>query len=467
MFETCTGRITCGNVGDSRAIVGSLREGSIYLIIIVTVWSAKPLSQDHKPNLPGELKRIEARGGRVDCYRDQQGRAMGPMRVWLKTERIPGLAMSRSIGDFVAASVGVSAEPGTRTIIHINKRSASLWSMRAISSSWWPAMVCGSSCRMRWWCRPSHRSSSSGTSMVPVMRSWNELGVCGRRMIAPWWTISRSSWSSWIASWNVYDIYVCNMVSLCCCSCESLGGDVASIAQFPEEHPQLVDLLLLVPYGLKLSILYSLCMCECIPTSRFRGWESWRQHFRTVRPKISSTGSSCRAPQPSTRRLTWHGVEEWSWVGCPHTPPRSGSPSELWVRPCSSWLGILAAQSWSFCDVVAVLCVVNNEPSACCVCSSGGWLSCPYPPAPSSSTNWIDVSCPACELGRILRWCAASSTTYSFKMMVITYIRKCRCGSPWNRDLFVDRWSPWPTTSDVLVSPHSNRLMRPLDRFQL
>lgn len=41
---------------------------------------------------------------------------MGPMRVWLKTENVPGLAMSRSIGDFVAASVGVSAEPGINVL---------------------------------------------------------------------------------------------------------------------------------------------------------------------------------------------------------------------------------------------------------------------------------------------------------------------------------------------------------------
>jgi len=38
--------------------------------------------------------------------------SLGPYRVWLKTEQYPGLAMSRSIGDFVAASVGVISEPG-------------------------------------------------------------------------------------------------------------------------------------------------------------------------------------------------------------------------------------------------------------------------------------------------------------------------------------------------------------------
>jgi len=33
--------------------------------------------------------------------------------VWLKNEELPGLAMSRSMGDKVAHSVGVTAEPDT------------------------------------------------------------------------------------------------------------------------------------------------------------------------------------------------------------------------------------------------------------------------------------------------------------------------------------------------------------------
>ena len=37
---------------------------------------------------------------------------MGPARVWLKDLDVPGLAMSRSLGDYVAQSVGVSPEPG-------------------------------------------------------------------------------------------------------------------------------------------------------------------------------------------------------------------------------------------------------------------------------------------------------------------------------------------------------------------
>lgn len=43
---------------------------------------------------------------------DFMGNPVGPARVWLKHENIPGLAMARSIGDRIAAQVGVIAEPG-------------------------------------------------------------------------------------------------------------------------------------------------------------------------------------------------------------------------------------------------------------------------------------------------------------------------------------------------------------------
>jgi len=35
----------------------------------------------------------------------------GPKRVWLRNRQVPGLAMTRSIGDMAATSVGVIAEP--------------------------------------------------------------------------------------------------------------------------------------------------------------------------------------------------------------------------------------------------------------------------------------------------------------------------------------------------------------------
>ena len=50
-------------------------------------------------------------GGRVDSFRDPDNNPIGPLRVWLKNEDIPGLAMTRSFGDEVASRVGVNAEP--------------------------------------------------------------------------------------------------------------------------------------------------------------------------------------------------------------------------------------------------------------------------------------------------------------------------------------------------------------------
>jgi len=39
------------------------------------------------------------------------GKGYGPYRVWMKKEQAPGLAMSRSLGDEVAQSCGVSPKP--------------------------------------------------------------------------------------------------------------------------------------------------------------------------------------------------------------------------------------------------------------------------------------------------------------------------------------------------------------------
>mmetsp|Transcript_11480 Transcript_11480/g.8405 ORF Transcript_11480/g.8405 Transcript_11480/m.8405 type:complete len:125 (-) Transcript_11480:164-538(-) len=69
------------------------------------------LCEDHKPGLEMEKKRILEAGGRIECYKSSVGENLGPERVWLKNEDSPGLAMSRSIGDEQAHSVGVTYEP--------------------------------------------------------------------------------------------------------------------------------------------------------------------------------------------------------------------------------------------------------------------------------------------------------------------------------------------------------------------
>ena len=95
-------RIISANVGDSRCVIGKFDGKN---------WSARNLTRDHKPNEPDESKRILENGGRVESFKDDDGEFVGPERVWLKEDDIPGLAMSRSFGDEIAHTVGVTAEP--------------------------------------------------------------------------------------------------------------------------------------------------------------------------------------------------------------------------------------------------------------------------------------------------------------------------------------------------------------------
>lgn len=93
--------LICASAGDSRAIIGRYSG----------VWDFIELSHDHKPDNVYEKERILKAGGRVEPYKEASGQFIGPERVWLQHEQLPGLAMSRSIGDLVAAHVGVVSEP--------------------------------------------------------------------------------------------------------------------------------------------------------------------------------------------------------------------------------------------------------------------------------------------------------------------------------------------------------------------
>ncbi|CAD8179723.1 unnamed protein product [Paramecium pentaurelia] len=103
--------IQCGWLGDSRAIL--VRKNQNLSII--------ELSIDHKPHLESERQRIESCGGVVDTYHLPNGAPIGPSRVWAKGAQFPGLAMSRSLGDLVAASIGVSQIPQLKLINMVNK----------------------------------------------------------------------------------------------------------------------------------------------------------------------------------------------------------------------------------------------------------------------------------------------------------------------------------------------------------
>jgi serine/threonine protein phosphatase PrpC len=100
----CDNRIISANVGDSRAIKGQYN-------ISNKKWGYIALSRDHKPSEKDEAERIHKYKGIIHPYIDDDGNYAGPDRVWIDDEELPGLAMSRSFGDEIAARAGVYAEP--------------------------------------------------------------------------------------------------------------------------------------------------------------------------------------------------------------------------------------------------------------------------------------------------------------------------------------------------------------------
>ena len=107
--STCTSiilnqeKIICINLGDSRTVLARYENGK---------YTAINLSNDHKPNLKEEKKRILLNGGRIKPFYDEKTKKfLGPDRIWIKEDDLPGLAMTRSFGDIIAHSVGVISEP--------------------------------------------------------------------------------------------------------------------------------------------------------------------------------------------------------------------------------------------------------------------------------------------------------------------------------------------------------------------
>lgn len=91
LIDYAQGLLFTANVGDSR-VVRVIREKGTLDICELTI--------DHKPNELIERLRIMKMGG--DIIND---------RVYLKGERMPGLNMSRSLGDTVAKQAGVISTP--------------------------------------------------------------------------------------------------------------------------------------------------------------------------------------------------------------------------------------------------------------------------------------------------------------------------------------------------------------------
>ncbi|KAE9611646.1 hypothetical protein Lal_00011713 [Lupinus albus] len=91
--------LVIGNVGDSRAVLGSRDYNGSLIPIQLTI--------DLKPNLPREVERIKLCKGRVFALDNEPHIA----RVWLPNIDCPGLAMTRTFGDFCLKDFGVISVP--------------------------------------------------------------------------------------------------------------------------------------------------------------------------------------------------------------------------------------------------------------------------------------------------------------------------------------------------------------------
>jgi integrin-linked kinase-associated serine/threonine phosphatase 2C len=96
------------NLGDSRAILCNIEVEDGKAISKTAI----ELSTDHKPFRESEKERVLKCGGKIERAKGKyDDKEVGPLRVWLKDEESPGIAITRSIGDLIAHTIGVISDP--------------------------------------------------------------------------------------------------------------------------------------------------------------------------------------------------------------------------------------------------------------------------------------------------------------------------------------------------------------------
>ena len=107
--KTNINKIFIANVGDSRAII--VREKNNNNTNNIDKLSYEQLSRDHTCQEKDEAERILNHGGEIQKIQNEKGEWEGPLRIYMKNEEGPGLAMTRSFGDVIGSILGVIAEP--------------------------------------------------------------------------------------------------------------------------------------------------------------------------------------------------------------------------------------------------------------------------------------------------------------------------------------------------------------------
>lgn len=130
------GVLYMAHVGDSRAVLGNNHDATI-------------LTNDHKPNNPGESERILSSGGIVKRLPDDI-----PYRVFAQNSDGPGLSVSRAIGDSTAHTLGVVATPEiselriTEEMEYLIICSDGVWEFISGQEALKEVAKCGTNCKL-------------------------------------------------------------------------------------------------------------------------------------------------------------------------------------------------------------------------------------------------------------------------------------------------------------------------------
>lgn len=110
------------SAGDSRAVLARISNGYRFAI---------ELTQDHRPYVESERNRIIKSGGYVRRIHSND-QAIGPYRIWADDDG-PGLALTRSLGDFQVKKIGMISTP---QIQKINLKDADQFVVIATDGLW-------------------------------------------------------------------------------------------------------------------------------------------------------------------------------------------------------------------------------------------------------------------------------------------------------------------------------------------
>jgi serine/threonine protein phosphatase PrpC len=97
--------LVCANVGNCRAFVGREEEK----------WTAVPLNAEHTVQNRKERERMLANNARIAVECDENGQTIGVEKIYMGNQDVPGLEITRSIGDKIGKFIGMISTPEIKT----------------------------------------------------------------------------------------------------------------------------------------------------------------------------------------------------------------------------------------------------------------------------------------------------------------------------------------------------------------